>query len=209
MGYLALLIRNTPALVATERAKLAPILQELSKETTDSLKITAAYHHKLEERLTKLPAEIADGLSTAAFVAMITKEVRSQFSNSGLPEAGRLLREQGERMERFASDQSEALLQLRLAIGAATKTAKESLEAVQAASCRTKDSIELWNREMRQVQWLHLGIVLFLGLLVGALLFWWILTPQQAQPNTHANTTQQSKPEPGPRGHVRSLHESK
>jgi len=37
MGYLALLIRNTPALVAAERAKLAPILQQLSKEVNDAL----------------------------------------------------------------------------------------------------------------------------------------------------------------------------
>ncbi len=209
MGYLALLIRNTPTLVAAERAKMAPMLQQLSKEAHDSLHTTAAYHHRLEERLDQLPDEIVDGINTAELVATITKEVRNQFLKSGLPEAGRSLREQGERLQRLASEQSEVLVQLRVSIGATTKTARESLEAVETASCRAKDSIELWNREMRQVQWLYLGIALFLGLLLGALLSWWIGIPQQTGPNACASTIQQSKPEPSARDHAKSLHESK
>jgi len=63
MGYLALLTRSTPALVAAERAKLARVLQRLTDEMTGAVKTTAQYHQKLTERLTRLPAEIAQGLS--------------------------------------------------------------------------------------------------------------------------------------------------
>jgi hypothetical protein len=33
---------------------------------------------------------------------------------------------------------------------------------------------------MRQVQWIHLALVLLLGLLLGALFYWWVVTPQEA-----------------------------
>ena len=173
MGYLALLIRNAPALVAAERVKLAPVLHQLSKEISDALNSTAAYHHKLEERLAKLPAEVADGIHTAEFLATITEEVRNQFSKSGLPEAGRLLKEEGERIQTFASEQAETLRQLRYSMDKSARNANDVLESVQKASCRVRDSIELWNREMRWVQWLHHGLALFIGLVLGCLLYWW------------------------------------
>jgi hypothetical protein len=57
---------------------------------------------------------------------------------------------------------------------------------VEAGADTAKKSIDLWNKEMRQVQWMHLALVLLLGLLLGALFYWWVATPQEAaRPTRH------------------------
>ncbi len=57
MGYLALLTRSTPALIAAERVQLADLFHRLTDEMTGSVKATAAYHQKLNDRLKILPGE--------------------------------------------------------------------------------------------------------------------------------------------------------
>lgn len=61
MGYLALLTRVTPELIAAERAKLAALSRSLIEEMTAAAKTTAVYHQKLSDRLSSLPGEIAQG----------------------------------------------------------------------------------------------------------------------------------------------------
>ena len=93
MGYLALLTRSTPALMAAERAKMAAMLHRLTDEMTGTLTTIADYHQKLNDRLTALPAEIARGVNPTALAAQLVAGVREQFMKCGIPEAGRLLRE--------------------------------------------------------------------------------------------------------------------
>jgi hypothetical protein len=47
---------------------------------------------------------------------------------------------------------------------------------------------------MRQVQWMCLGLVLLLGLLMGALFYWWMVDPQEVPKTKQAAATQQSQP---------------
>ncbi len=92
MGYLALLTRTTPALVAAERVRLTATLERLSNEMAASVKTTAHYHQRLNDRLSQLPGEIAQGIRPDALADQIVAAVREQFLNCGVPEAGRLLR---------------------------------------------------------------------------------------------------------------------
>jgi hypothetical protein len=64
------------------------------------------------------------------------------------------------------------------------------LNSVTAAADSAKKSIALWNAEMRRVQWICLGLVLLIGVLLGALLYWWVSAPQEStaprrDPATH------------------------
>jgi len=113
MGYLALLTRTTPSLIAEERAKLTAMLQRHSDDVIGAVKATADYHQKLHDRLKKLPSEIAQGLSPKALATEIADGVREQFLQSGIPEAGRLLKEQGDRLRQLAADQDRARAELR------------------------------------------------------------------------------------------------
>jgi len=195
MGYLALLTRSTPALVAAERAKLAALLQRLTDEMTGAVKTTAQYHQNLTERLNALPAEIARGLSPATLAAEIVTGVREQFLKSGVPEAGRLLKEQGDSLRKLATDQAHTLADMRQQLNDSRSRTKYVLDSVACSADAVKKSIDQWNSEMRKVQWIQMGWTLLTGLLLGALLYWWVLDPhevrtpqpvQESQPVRHA-----------------------
>ena len=179
MGYLALLTRSTPALVAAERVKLAALLQRLTDEMTGAAKTTAQYHQKLTDRLNGLPAEIAQGLSPTALAAEIVTGVREQFLKCGVPEAGRLLKEQGDSLRQLAADHAHTLTDMQEQLNDSRSRAKYVLDSVGCSADAAKKSIDQWNSEMREVQWLQLGWTLLTGLLLGAVLYWWILAPDK------------------------------
>lgn len=186
MGYLALLTRGTPQLVAAERVKLSGLLQRLTDEMTGAVKTTALYHQNLTEQLNALPAEIVQGLSPTALAAEIVSGVREQFLKCGVPKAGRLLREQGDSLRKLATDQAHTLADLRHQLDDSRSRAKYVLDSVACGTDAAKKSIDQWNSAMRRVQWTQMGSTLLTGLLLGALLYWWLLephavaTPQQA-----------------------------
>ena len=193
MGYLALLTRSTPALIAEERAKLTALLQRHSDDVIGAVKATADYHQKLNDRLKKLPSEIAQGLSPKALATEIADGVREQFLQSGIPEAGRLLKEQGDRLRQLAADQDRARAELRQHMKDSQSHVTWVLNSVTAAADSAKKSMDHWNEEMCQVQWLYLGLILFLGVLIGALLYWWVFDPGQRHLPDHAAQTRQSQ----------------
>jgi hypothetical protein len=149
MGYVALLTRSTPALVAEERAKLTTLLQRHSDEMTGAVKTTADYHQKLNDRLRKLPAEIAQGLSPKALASEIADRVREQFLQSGIPEAGRLLKEQGDRLGQVLAQQAYVIAELRKQLIESRSQATCALDRVVSGADAAKKSIDQWNYEMR------------------------------------------------------------
>ena len=179
MGYLALLTRSTPALVAAERAKLAALLQRLTDEMTGAVETTAQYHQNLTERLNALPAEIAQGLCPNALAAEIVTGVREQFLKCGVPEAGRLLKEQGDSLRQLATDQAHTLADMRQQLSNSRSRAKYVLDSVACSADAVKKSIDQWNSEMRKVQWIQMGWTLLTGLLLGVLFYWWVVDPRE------------------------------
>lgn len=180
MGYLALLTRSTPAVMAAERAKMAALLQRLNDEMTGTLKTTANYHQKLNDRLTALPAEIAQGVDPTALAAQLVAGVREQFLKCGIPEAGRLFREEGERFQQLATAHAHKLMEVQEKLYACQSRVTFVLNHVESSADSAKKSIDQWNREMQKVQWIQLGCALVAGLLLGALFYWWLLVPQHA-----------------------------
>jgi hypothetical protein len=193
MGYLALLTRSTPALVAEERAKLTALFQRHGDEMTGAVKATADYLQELSDRLKKLPAEIAQGLSPKALATEIADGVREQFLQSGIPEAGRLLKEQGDRLGQVLAQQAYVIAELRQQLIESRSQATCALDRVVSGADAAKKSIDQWNHEMRQVQWLYLGSVLLAGVLLGALLYWWALDPQEFHSPLEASRNQQGQ----------------
>jgi len=194
MGYLALLTRTTPELVAAERVRLTATLERLSNEMAASVKTTAHYHQRLNDRLCQLPGEIAQGLRPDALADQIVASVREQLLSSGVTEAGRLVGEECDRLRQLMSGHTATLAEFRLQLKESRSRAKDALDSVASSTDAAKKSIDLWNREMRQVQWMHLALVLLLGLLMGALFYWWMVDPQEVPKTKQAATTQQSQP---------------
>jgi ElaB/YqjD/DUF883 family membrane-anchored ribosome-binding protein len=191
MGYLALLTRSTPVVMATERVKMAAILHRLTDEMAGTLKTTVDYHQKLNDRLTALPAEISQGVNPTVLAAKLVAEVREQFLNCGIPEAGRLLKEQGEIFQKQAAAHAHKLMEVQEKLYACQHRVTSVLDDVASTADSAKKSINKWDREMRKVQWVQIGSAWLIGLLLGALLYWWVIPPQvylvqQASVNTAA-----------------------
>jgi len=190
MGYLALLTRCTPELIAAERAKLAALSRSLVEEMSAATRTTAAYHQKLNDRLNALPGEITKGLSPAALATQIVDGVKEQFLQSGVSEAGRQLKEQGDRLRQVVSGQNHTLAEFRQQMKDSQSHITWVLNSVTAAADSAKKSIDLWNDEMRRVQWIYLGLALLIGVLLGVLFYWWLSAPPEsvAPRPTHADT---------------------
>jgi ElaB/YqjD/DUF883 family membrane-anchored ribosome-binding protein len=174
MGYLALLTRSTPTVMATERAKMAALLQRLNDEMTGTLKTTADYHQKLNDRLTALPAEIAKGVNPTALAAQLAAGVREQFLKCGIPEAGALLKEQGESFRQQADAHAHKLMEVQEKLFACQYRVRFVLDDVASSADSAKKSIDQWNRQMRKVQWVQIGSAWLIGLILGALVYWWV-----------------------------------
>jgi len=195
MGYLALLTRSTPTIMAAERAKMAALVQRLSDEMTRALKTTADYHQKLNERLNKLPAEIAQGLSPKALAAEIVAGVKEQFLQSGLPEAGRLLKEQGDRLGRMLEENARAIAEIRTLIADLKNHATNALDHVASGANAAKKSIDKWGGDMTKVKWLNLAYAFEGGFLLCMILVCWWFAPRGAVVPEHpAAATQQLPP---------------
>ena len=68
------------------------------------------------------------------------------------------------------------------------------LNSVVTSADSAKKSIDLWNREMRQVQWTYLGLMLLIGALLGALLYWWVVSPKNVVPPQQVSRIRQAQP---------------
>jgi ElaB/YqjD/DUF883 family membrane-anchored ribosome-binding protein len=178
MGYLALLTRSTPTLMAAERARMAALLHRLTDEMTGTVKTTADYHQKLNDRLTALPAEIAQGVNPAELAGQLVAGVREQFLKCGIPEAGRLLREQGESFQQLAAAHAHKLIEVQEKLYSCQSRVTLVLNDVKSSADSAKKSIDQWNHEMRQVQWIQIGSAWLIGLFLGALVYWWVAPPQ-------------------------------
>jgi hypothetical protein len=194
MGYLALLTRTAPALIAAERVRLTATLERLSTEMAASVKTTADYHHRLNNRLGQLPGEIAQGLRPDALADQIVGSVREQFLNCGVPEAGRLLKEEGETLRQLVARQSQTLAEFRHDLGQLGDRICGTLEGIGSSADTAKKSIDRWDHEARQVRWLHLGTTFLTGLLLGALLYWWAFGSLAVPAQTHVPETKQPQP---------------
>ena len=79
MGFLALVIGEAPQEMAREREQLAEILTRFMESLQVAYQASVQYHQQLEERLSKLPAEIAEGINAEAIAAKLSERLRQQF----------------------------------------------------------------------------------------------------------------------------------
>ena len=86
MGFLALVIRDTPSLVAQERERLDILLTASVRAIRDTFDAATAYHQLLDSRLQQLPMDIQAAISPEAIAAHLTEALRQQLAHTGLPE---------------------------------------------------------------------------------------------------------------------------
>lgn len=203
MGFLALVTRQTPAQIATEREQLATILGDSIKAIQSAGQDAVALHRQLEERLAQLPAEISEGIGPAAIAAKLSESLRQQFVASGIPATAQALAVVSKQTKQVAlefdrsskqltdsyrgaaSDARRALDEMRGSIGYATATAKQAAH-------------DLTHTFLREYKWSVLALcsaALAVGFALGNLYCRWInSTPTTPEPTTNTVVVP-SKPE--------------
>ena len=89
IGFLALIIRDAPHAVAIEREHLEQLLATHRASVEATAKAARAHREQLDDRLTRLPADIAAGISPPAIAQAISESLRQAFVRRSASDRGR------------------------------------------------------------------------------------------------------------------------
>ncbi len=128
------------------------------------------------------------------FAVQVAAEIRNHFSDGEIPEAGKLLRDEGNLLRKIVAQQIRTSSDLRQRLTDCGSHARHAWDAALTAAERATKSIDHWNREMCKVQWICLGLTLLIGVLLGALLYWSVLRPPPPDLRPDSSATHQSEP---------------
>ena len=104
MGFLALITRQAPVEIASEMQKLAATVKEAVSSIEALRHDTATFHQEIENRLARLPNEIAEGVNPTSIAAILAESLRQQFVQSGLPETTKALALVAQQSRQAATD---------------------------------------------------------------------------------------------------------
>ena len=193
MGFLALVTRQTPAQIATERKELATILDHSVEAIQSARQDVVALHHQLEERLAQLPAEISEGISPAAIAAKLSESLRQQFLSSGIPETAQALAVISKQTKQVAGEFDRSSKQLTDSYRGAASDARRALDEIRgsieyATATAKRAAHDLTHTFLREYKWSVLalcGVALALGFALGTLYYRWMnSTAPEPTPNT-------------------------
>jgi ElaB/YqjD/DUF883 family membrane-anchored ribosome-binding protein len=204
MGFLALVTRQTPAQIATEREKLATILGDSVKAIQSARQDAIALHQQLEERLAQLPAEISEGISPAAIAAKLSESLRQQFVASGIPETAQALAVISKQTKQVAGEFDRSSKQLTDSYQGAASDARRALDEMRgsieyATATAKRAAHDLTHTFLREYKWSVLALcsaALAVGFALGTLYHRWI-TPTTPEP-TPNTVVIPSKPDAAP-----------
>jgi gas vesicle protein len=223
MGFLALVTRETPHAIASEREQLTTILEGSVAAIQEARKDVISLHKQLESRLTQLPAEISEGIRPSVIAGKLNESLRQEFLKSGIPETAQTLTAVSRQMRQVATEFEQAARELAASQQAITKDARQALDQVHSAIRRAAETAKDCARDLtqtfrREYKWSVLVLcvsALLVGISLGILYEHWtyppapvstansatISKPESLSPNTpttHQSTNSKHKPEPFP-----------
>ncbi len=193
MGFLALVTRQTPAQIATEREKLASILEQSIKVIQSARQDAVALHRQLEDRLARLPAEISEGISPAAIAAKLSESLRQQFVASGIPETAQALAVISKQTRQVAGEFDRSSKELTDSYRGAASDARRALDEIRASieyatASAKRAAHDLTHTFLREYKWSVIALcsaALAVGFALGTLYYRWInSTAPEPTPNT-------------------------
>jgi hypothetical protein len=150
MGFLALVIRETPALIANERQRFDSLLADTRASVRDSLDSAIAYQHLLEDRLQQLPDEIQAGIDPDIIAAKLTESLRQQFAQTGLPAVVQEIALHTSTLTDASKQLSSALLQFSDPNGGACHRLQTTLSSMHTDLSNAADHVRSMTRTLRQ-----------------------------------------------------------
>jgi ElaB/YqjD/DUF883 family membrane-anchored ribosome-binding protein len=207
MGFLALVTRQTPAQIAIEREQIASILSDSIKAMQSARQDAIALHRQLDERLTQLPATIAEGISPAAIAGKLSESLRQQFVASGIPETAKALAVVSKQTKQIAGEFDCSSKQLTDSYRGAADEARRALNELRAsieyATATAKQAAhDLTHTFLREYKWSVLAlcsVALALGFALGTLYYRWInRIPAAPEPTSNTVVVPSKTPDASP-----------
>jgi hypothetical protein len=91
-GFLTLMGQQLPDAIEAERGELRKLLSGAYTAFQQEVKTNYTYHDQLNERLSRLPDEIASGVKPDDIAAAMAERFRQQIAQTGLEESADILR---------------------------------------------------------------------------------------------------------------------
>lgn len=188
MGFLAIVTRQTPAQIASERDRLSVILDQSVKAIQAARHDMVALHRQLNERLTQLPGEVSEGINPQTIAAVLSESLRQRFTETGLPETAKSLTLVAQQTKQVVADFDRSSKYLANAYGVAAEDARKSIEdmrlTIQTATSTAKAcATELTHVFLREYKWSVLVLcsaALAIGFSLGILWYRWVNSGESA-----------------------------
>ena len=134
--------------MARERVQLAQLLETSLATIHAAGKAEHAYLQQLDDRLTRLPTDLAQGISPEAIARAITESLRQQFVQSGLPATADALTALSQQLTQAIGQLQRAAGQLHACTGIANQ-AHVALDQVRASVAKVTDAAHGTVAELR------------------------------------------------------------
>jgi len=189
MGVLALLTRETPTEIASERKLLQKILETSATQASAVERRMEKYAARLESRLAQLPKELEAGLDPPRIAKLLGESLRQSFQRSSLPDTAKAL---GQSCSELNSVQKQLVNLLRemahpdVGVVAKVRSVNDSLLRGMAARAQQMDDYLV--RLEKQVWAVWLPVVASAALALGFVLGMWFANMRRGTPEAPTDT---------------------
>ena len=185
MQFLTLLMEQVPSRVMRERQKIEQLFGNAVEKLEKVLTSTISFQVSLDERLSNLPAEVAEGISPQAIVAAINESLRQQFVQTTLPETARALSAVAAEMKTVTAEFRQTSGKLGHAYRGTVEQAQQAIERIENSIDRAAESARnaardlsiTFRREYRWSLYALSSLALLIGLILGVLFQRWVDAP--------------------------------
>ena len=198
MQFDVVLMMDIPGRVASEREKLEKLCADATQALQEILQSSKTYHRQLDERLVRLPDQIAQGIKPEVVAAAINESLRQQFVRSAIPETASALAVTAERIKKVAAEFGQAA-------GNLTNIEESLLRAADTARSKAEELSSAFHQGYRWLPYALAIPVLLIGVGLGMLLMGWIDRPEPPDQPVNQTVAPVVKPVPSAKtNHLKS-----
>jgi hypothetical protein len=191
MQFLMLLIVEVPDRMAVEREKLERLFERMVQVLEKALRSLDAHQKQIDQQLAQLPEKIAEQINPEAIAARILESFQQQFERSTIPETAELMAATAQKMETAEAKFESTAKKIGDSCYGAVADARRAVDELRT------EADGLPHRHWRLL-YAFVGLALGIGLVLGALIYWWVATPAQAVDHVTAPQVQPAHEIPRP-----------
>jgi hypothetical protein len=150
MQFLVLLIEQAPSRVAEERERLDKLLANAIGNMTRISAASETYHTSLQRKITRLPADVANGVSPEAVAAKINENLKQEFIRSTIPKTAEALAAISDQMKTVCSEFSTTSDSLGNVYRGAAEDARKAIGSLQSEMSQATATAARFTSELTQ-----------------------------------------------------------